>query len=137
MLKTLRQHLTTNPYYDLVVIYGGVNDAFSYVPLSRVTDNIQDMVDECVMRDIKAAVVLGYSPNKVLKNGPYSETIMKRSRDRYATIQSKLNNQLVTCIILPVDTTVNRSDSGDGIHLKASGHRKFAKFMLVNMYNEK
>jgi hypothetical protein len=38
------------------------------------------------------------------------------------------------CDIIPVDTTIDRSDSGDGIHLKASGHRKFTKFVLANMY---
>jgi lysophospholipase L1-like esterase len=133
MLKTLRQYLATHHDYDMVVIYGGVNDAFSYVPLSNVADNVQDMVDECVYYDMKAVVVLGYSPNKLLKKGPYSEEIMKRARDRYAAIQTKLNNQLVTCKILPVDTTVDRSDSDDGIHLRASGHRKFAKWVIKNL----
>ncbi len=133
MLKTLREHLRHNRNYDMVVIYGGVNDAFSYVPLSNVADNVQDMVDECMYYDIEAVVVLGYSPNKVLKKGPYSESIMARARERYANIQAKLNNQLVTCKILPVETTVDRSDSDDGIHLRASGHRKFAKSLLAEM----
>jgi hypothetical protein len=29
-----------------------------------------------------------------------------------------------------MDNTVDRSDSDDGIHLKASGHKKFAKHVL-------
>ncbi len=137
MLKTLREHLRHNRNYDMVVIYGGVNDAFSYVPLSNVADNVQDMVDECIYYDIPVVVISGYSPDKVLKRGPYSETIMARARSRYAAIQKNMNTKLVRCDVLPVDTTVDRSDSDDGIHLRASGHRKFAKFMLTNMYNEK
>jgi lysophospholipase L1-like esterase len=136
MLKTLRQHLYAHSNYDLVVIYGGINDAFSSVPPSKVVDNIQSMVDECNLRDIETVVILGYSPNKVLRNGSYSESIMERARNRYSIIQSKLDKQLLACLVIPVDTNVNRSDSGDGIHLKASGHRKFAKYMLANMYNE-
>ena len=137
MLKTLRQHFYTHPKYDLVVIYGGVNDAFASVSPSKVVDNVQEMVYECESHNVESVVILGYSPDKVLKNGPYSESIMTRARNRYSIIQSKLDKQLVACLVLPVDTTINRSDSGDGIHLKASGHRKFAKFMLANMYNEK
>ena len=135
MLKTLRQHFYTHPKYDLVVIYGGVNDAFSSVSPSKVVYNIQEMVYECETHNIESVVILGYSPDKILKNGPYSESIMARARNRYSIIQSKLDEELVACLVIPVDTTINRSDSGDGIHLKASGHRKFAKFMLANIYD--
>lgn len=137
MFKRLHDQFTMYSDYDMVVIYGGVNDAFSYVPVSRVVNNVQNMVDECIYYDIPVVVVLGYSPDKVLKRGPYSEAIMSRARSRYAEIQSRLKTQLVRCDVLPVDTTVDRSDSDDGIHLRASGHRKFAKSMLINMYNEK
>jgi lysophospholipase L1-like esterase len=135
MLKTLRQHFYTHPKYDLVVIYGGVNDAFASVSPSKVVYNIQEMVYECESHNIESVVILGYSPDKILKNGPYSESIMARAQNRYSIIQSKLDEELVACLVIPVDTTINRSDSGDGIHLKASGHRKFAKFMLANMYD--
>jgi lysophospholipase L1-like esterase len=133
MFKRLHDQFTMFSNYEMVVIYGGINDAFSYVPVSRVVTNIQNMVDECIYYDIPVVVVLGYSPSKVLKRGPYSEAIMSRARNRYSEIQLKLKNQLVRCDVLPVDTTVNRSDSDDGIHLRASGHRKFAKAMLVSM----
>ena len=136
MLKTLRQHFYAHPKYDLVVIYGGVNDAFASVSSSKVVDNIQEMVYECESHNIESVVILGYSPDKVLRNGPYSESIMARARNRYSIIQSKLDEELVACLVIPVDNTIDRSDSGDGIHLKASGHRKFAKSMLANMYNE-
>lgn len=137
MYKTLRDQLSVYSDYEMVVIYGGVNDAFSYVPLSKVTDNIQDMVDECIYYDIPVVVISGYSPDKMLIRGPYPEKVMRRARDRYDIIQSNLKKRLLRCDVLPVDTTVNRSDSDDGIHLRVSGHRKFAKSMLVNMYTKK
>jgi lysophospholipase L1-like esterase len=135
MFKRLQDQLSTYSDYEMVVIYGGINDAFSYVDLTSVTDNIQNMVDECIYYDIPVVVVSGYSPDKVLMRGPYPEKIMKRARDRYYIIQSRLKTRLMRCDVLPVDTTVNRSDSHDGIHLKVSGHRKFAKFLLANMNN--
>jgi len=135
MFKRLQEQLFMFSDYEMVIIYGGINDAFSNVPTSRVTDNIQDMIDECIYYDIPVVVISGYSPDKVLVRGPYSEKIMSRARDRYDVIQSKFKTRLMKCDVLPVDTTVNRSDSHDGIHLKASGHRKFAKFLLANMNN--
>ena len=137
MYKTLHNQLSTYSDYEMVVIYGGVNDAFSSVPLSKVTNNIQNMIDECIYYDIPVVVISGYSPDKMLKRGPYSEAIMVRARNRYDAIQKNINSKLMRCDVIPVDTTVDRSDSDDGIHLRASGHRKFAKFVLVNMYNEK
>ncbi len=134
MFKRLQDQLSVYSDYEMVVIYGGINDAFSYVDLTSVTDNIQNMIDECIYYDIPVVVVSGYSPDKVLFRGPYPEKIMKRARDRYSIIQSRFKTRLMRCDILPVDTTVNRSDSHDGIHLKASGHRKFAKFLLANMH---
>jgi hypothetical protein len=95
------------------------------------------MVDECIYYDIPVVVISGYSPDKMLVRGPYSEKIMRRARDRYDIIQSNFKRRLLRCDVLPVDTTVNRSDSDDGIHLRASGHRKFAKSMLANMYIKK
>jgi lysophospholipase L1-like esterase len=137
MYKRLHDQLSTYSDYDMVVIYGGVNDAFSSVPLSKVTNNIQNMIDECIYYDIPVVVISGYSSNKILKRGPYSETIMSRARNRYDAIQKNINNKLMRCDVIPVDTTIDRSDSGDGIHLKASGHRKFAKFVLANIHYSK
>jgi lysophospholipase L1-like esterase len=137
MYKRLHDQLLTYSDYDMVVIYGGVNDAFSSVPLSKVTNNIQNMIDECIYYDIPVVVISGYSSNKILKRGPYSETIMSRARNRYDAIQKNINNKLMRCDVIPVDTTIDRSDSGDGIHLKASGHRKFAKFVLANIHYSK
>lgn len=136
MFKRLRDQLSVYSSYEMVVIYGGVNDAFSSVPLSKVTNNIQNMVDECIYYDIPVVVISGYSPDKILKKGPYSETIMSRARNRYATIQKNIDNKLVRCTVIPIDTTIDRSDSDDGIHLRASGHRKFARFMLANIYTK-
>jgi lysophospholipase L1-like esterase len=32
-----------------------------------------------------------------------------------------------------MDNMIDRSDSDDGVHLKASGHRKFANWVLKNL----
>jgi lysophospholipase L1-like esterase len=37
------------------------------------------------------------------------------------------------CVIVPMDTTINRNDSDDGVHLRGSGHKKFSKWVVENL----
>ena len=132
MVNTLTNHLNKDDNYSNVFIYGGCNDAFSYVDLQSTVNNIQKMVDLCNSRRIKPYVIIGYNPAKVILKTPYSNEITKRSRERYIELQ-KLMNGLRNCVIIPMDTTVTYSDSEDGVHLKGSGHRKFGNWVINKM----
>ena len=130
MLTTLKEHLKTNNNYDKVFIYGGCNDAYSHVTLTSAVTNIQEMVDLCIKYKIEPIVVVGYDPNLVQTKTSYDAKTTKFHRDRYVELQELMVKHLVNCKIVKMDTTVTRKDSDDGIHLKASGHKKFSNWVI-------
>ncbi len=120
------------PYYE-IVIYGGINDSFSYVSEDETINNIQQMVYIARKMGALPIVIVGYDPNKVIKNTGYSNEVETRCRNRYIKLQKRMATDLKWCVIVPMDTTITRADSDDGIHLKSSGHRKFGKWVLDNL----
>ena len=133
MLKALEEQLADDSEYDAVIIYGGINDSFSYVNSSTTINNIQSMVDLCNRLRIKPIVVVGYNPDRVIQRTVYGGVVTKVCRDRYTVLQNKIRTNLRGCQIVPMEDSINRADSDDGIHLRASGHRKFARWILQNI----
>lgn len=133
MKFTLDNHLKRDSMYSSVYIYGGCNDAFSYVDLRKSLKYTQDMVDTCNSRGIRPIVVLGWDPKRVMKKTVYGETVTIRARTRYVELQKIMLAELKNCKIIPVDTTVTFGDAGDGVHLGATGHRKFAQWVLNHL----
>lgn len=133
MLSTLESYLDKNEYHSTLVIYGGINDSFSMTSEIETLNNIQTMVDMGNQHNMEVIVIVGYNPNKVIKNTGYDEATTIRCRNRYIKLQQKIKERIKGCKIVPMDDTVDRSDSDDGIHLKASGHRKFSNWVLKNL----
>ena len=134
MLKELKSKLDsteiTRVGFDKVYIYGGINDMFSGVKSDVAVRNIQEMVNLCLQNKTKPVVIVGYDPNRVnvdIKN--YKSSVEKSGRNNYIQFQKELLN-IKGAKIIPMDTTVTRKDSDDGIHLNAEGHRKFSKWVL-------
>ena len=132
MEKRLREHLSNNSDYGTVVIYGGINDSFAYSHPNLTIKNIQRMVDLCNEKKIKPVVIVGYDPSKVIFKTVYSDKVTEFHRKRYINLQNRIQNEIKNCKIIPIETTIDRTDSGDGIHLKSSGHKKFYKWVLKN-----
>ena len=132
MEKKLREHLSNNSDYGTVVIYGGINDSFAYSQPNLTIRNIQRMVDLCNEKKIKPVVIVGYDPSKVIFKTVYSDKVTEFHRKRYINLQNRIQNEIKNCKIIPIETTIDRTDSGDGIHLKSSGHKKFYKWVLKN-----
>ncbi len=133
MLDQLKKYPLDSYKYNEVVIYGGINDSFSYVSEDETINNIQQMIYIVKKMGAVPIVIVGYDPNKVIKNTSYSDEIETRCRNRYIKLQKRMIKDLKWCVITPMDTTVTRTDSDDGIHLKSSGHKKFAKSVLGNL----
>jgi lysophospholipase L1-like esterase len=133
MLEQLKKYPLDSYKYNEVVIYGGINDSFSYVSEDETINNIQQMIYIVKKMGAVPIVIVGYDPNKVIKNTSYSDEIETRCRNRYIKLQKRMIKDLKWCVITPMDTTVTRTDSDDGIHLKSSGHKKFAKSVLGNL----
>lgn len=129
MLLEISTHLSKSNKYQEVYIYGGINDAFSFVNKETSFNNVQKIVDICISKNIKPVVIIGYDPNRVIKNTGYSFNIESKCKKNYIELQKKLLS-IKNAKIIPIDTTLNRLDSDDGIHLNARGHIKFSKWIL-------
>ncbi len=120
------------PYYE-IVIYGGINDSFSYVSEDETINNIQQMVYIAKKMGALPIVIVGYDPNRVIQHTMYSNEVETRCRNRYISLQKRIVEELKWCVVVPMDPTIWRMDSDDGIHLKSSGHKKFSKWVLDNL----
>ena len=136
MRTTLNACFKNDSAFSQVFIYGGCNDAFSYVNLQGAVNNIQMMVDSCNRRGIEPIVIVGFNPAQVTTKTVYDTETTKRCVGRYIEFQKLMVHEktgLKNCKIIPMDTTMFYSDTGDGIHFAASGHRKFANWVINNM----
>lgn len=130
MLSTLESYLKKNEFHSTLIIYGGINDSFAMTSETETLNNIQSMVDLGNLYEMEVIVIVGYNPEKVNVRTTYDDATTTRCRNRYIKLQKKIQERITGCRIVPMDNTVDRSDSDDGIHLKASGHKKFAKHVL-------
>lgn len=135
MKLKLIQTIKLDPYFKTCVIYGGINDGFSYVKPESALKNVQDMVDICNQYGIEPVVIVGYDTKKVMVNTVYSKEKTEFHANRYAQIQKLFVTQLKDCKIIPMEVNLTRADTDDGIHFKASGHRKFAEWVYQNYVN--
>ena len=133
MLSTLNSYLKNNEFHSTLIIYGGINDSFAMTSETETLNNIQSMVDLGNLYEMEVIVIVGYNPDKVNVRTTYDDVTTARCRNRYIKLQKKIQERITGCRIVPMENTIDRSDSDDGIHLKASGHKKFAKWVLSNI----
>ena len=133
MLSTLQSYLKNNEFHSTLIIYGGINDSFAMTSETETLNNIQSMVNLGQQYEMEVIVIVGYNPEKVNVRTTYDDATTTRCRNRYIKLQKKIQERITGCRIVPMDNSVDRSDSDDGIHLKASGHKKFAKWVLSNI----
>lgn len=127
MLQTLRSHLQTDSNYKACFIYGGINDGFAHVKTQSAIDNIQSMVDLCNSMGIEPVVIMGYNPCTAMTNLRTANADFHVNR--YVQIQDMMSS-LQNCKLITIADTITRQDSDDGIHFRASGHRKFSQWVL-------
>lgn len=133
MVNELKKHADNSAGYTKVVIYGGINDSFSSVKEDDTIDNIINMVYIAKEMGAEPIVVVGYNPEKVNVRTIYSNDIETKCRNRYIKLQKRIQKDITMCNVIPMENTIDRSDSDDGIHLKASGHQKFYKWVVKNL----
>ena len=133
MVNELKKHANNSAGYTKVVIYGGINDSFSSVKEDDTIDNIINMVYIAKEMGAEPIVVVGYNPQKVNVGTIYSNEIETKCRNRYIKLQKRIQKDITMCNVIPMENTIDRSDSDDGIHLKASGHQKFYKWVVKNL----
>ena len=133
MLNQLQRYESNTETYNTVVIYGGINDSFSSVSEDETIQNIQRMVYIAKKMGALPIVIVGYNPKQVIQMTGYSNEVETRCRNRYIKLQQRMIKELKWCEIIPMDTTITRTDSDDGIHLNSKGHKKFTNWVLKNL----
>ena len=133
MVNELKKYSDNSAGYTKVVIYGGINDSFSSVKEDDTIDNIINMVYIAKEMGAEPIVVVGYNPEKVNVRTIYSNEIETKCRNRYIKLQKRIQKDITMCNVIPMENTIDRTDSDDGIHLKASGHQKFYKWVVKNL----
>lgn len=132
MLATLTSELRVHHnLYSTVFIYGGINDVFGGRSVNNAVDNIMQMVDVCNFYYIQPVVILGYDPNRINTNLNRDNAILYRTR--YIKYQHILQNLHLEAKIIPVDTTLTRAYSSDGIHVNGLAQQKFADWIVNHM----
>ena len=124
MYKKLSDQLKYHSY-NIVFIYGGCNDAFGNVDLSKVVQNVQNMVDLCNKNNIEVYVICGYDVNNVMRS--------KKPQKRYGELMRKYLNELKNCHIICPCKTLEKGDSEDGVHINLNGQKKFYKWIFANL----
>lgn len=133
MLSQLKQYSHKTDRYTKVVIYGGINDSFSSVKEDDTIENIQKMVDIVWTMGAEPIVIVGYNPTMVISETSYPNDVETKCRNRYISLQKRIVTDITGARIVPMTDKINRTDSGDGIHLLDTGHRKFMNWILANI----
>lgn len=133
MKNKLKEKLSDNKY-DIVLIYGGGNDAVSSnTAVNQITDNIQEMVNVSKKNGAEVIVNLGYRVDgsfanyKIMPITPYIT-----SKEKWIPIIEKkkqLQSKIPLVVegayfVLPYDL---KDNTEDGIHPNATGHKIVAE----------
>ncbi len=136
MVNVLCNNLTTKHQYDTVFIYGGINDIFTYYKASVPLTNVKRMIEHCIKYNVTPIIITGYDPSIITNtwvktyyaNG---KSLEDSFRKEYKIYQDSLMCLKNITVIPPI--RLLRSDSDDGIHLNASGHKKFSEWILKHL----
>ena len=134
MLTNIKDKLSKNKY-DLVYIYGGVNDIFSGIKKDVALSNLQKMVDLINVNKSKPYVITGYDStkfmdvNKLKKNG-YASKYKPNYIDYQNSIKPTIKNAEV---INKIDIS---SLTSDGIHPNSLANQLIANKILETIKKE-
>lgn len=133
MKYKMDDHLKKDALYSKAFIYGGCNDGFCLIDLKKSLNTTQAMVDTLNKRGIKPIVVIGFDAATVIKKSVYDDATTVKCRNRYAQLQQMMVDSLKNCKIIPFDPNFKYEDTADGIHFRASGHKKLADWVLKHL----
>jgi lysophospholipase L1-like esterase len=132
MLQNLPDKLAQTKY-NKVYIYGGVNDMFSGISISKAVSNVQKMVDLINGAGSKAYVIVGYA-NSNMDYTKMATTVYVKDKTEYIPMISKYKEyQAQIQSTITGAKFVGIFDIGtlsDGFHPSASQAKKIANIIL-------
>jgi lysophospholipase L1-like esterase len=129
MLGKLKYQLRCGSKYDIVYIYGGINDIFSNIEQNTTISNICEMIELCNRYDVKPYIIIGYNPYTVMESALPTEIISYR-KIGYFKLQQRIKSEIKQEYIIPMNRNISKTDVSDGIHLNLGGHYKLANWIL-------
>lgn len=137
MLDNLKNQLSSNKY-DRVYIYGGINDAFSSVPVSTSLANIQEMVDLINQNGADAFVIQGYVIDGFMDyiKMPITQYVTTKEDyipliEKYKQLQGSIPSVIKNAnIIKPINI---EDKTQDGIHPNNEGQQIIANQILKTL----
>ena len=128
----LRYQLRCGSKYDIVYIYGGINDVFSNIEQNTTISNICEMIELCNGYDVKPYIIIGYNPHTVMESALPTEIISYR-KIGYFKLQQRIQSEIKQEYIIRMNRSISKTDVSDGIHLNPSGHYKLANWILTHI----
>lgn len=114
--------------YDIVYIWGGINDIFQKIPDSLAINNIQKMIDK--LHGSEVHVIYGYDAIKFMRA---STDDQKKLRDKYIEFQKKLYTLRGCKIVKPF--LLNPPSHVDWTHPDGNQHKYIANLLLKELKN--
>lgn len=137
MLDRLTNELTKKKY-DLVFIYGGMNDISSGFKSETPINNIQKMVNEVVNQGGKAIVLTGFdqqtvfNPTKIKPTANCGRKCYEQVKQKRIDYQKKLEQSITNATIIP-KLVGDETWATDGIHVGPSKHKLMKDLVTKNL----
>lgn len=135
MKPELEKELKVNKY-DTVIIYGGVNDAFSSKTSSQIIKGLQSIVDNVKNNGAQAIVITGYDAEKDMDVNKMPTTRYVRTADEYKPLleeykkfQSSVNT-ITGALIIPKKSI---GILNDGFHPSGAQAKLLYEHIIANI----
>ena len=122
--------------YDMIFIYGGINDAFASRAPSVLVRDYQKLINMAANSGAKVVAITGYDAKKYMIREFLQTTSFVPTKDgmvalavNYQNYQAVMASQLTNCYVLP-KFDIATPTSGDGIHPGPDDHKRFAKSII-------
>jgi lysophospholipase L1-like esterase len=143
MLSQVRSYLDTSKP-NIMMIYGGANDAYSLVSNETALNNIQAIVDLCNSKGVKPIVIAGYNAKKVQVGNPNAKTTiyvrtqeeMWKYGEKYYELELMIEKKIKDAIVVPIWDGASQSDAPDGLHLTANAQSRFAQYVGEYLFKQ-
>ena len=135
MLENLKSELK-NKKYDLVFIWGGINDIFSEQDINKPLNNLSAMAIITIGMNATPIIFSGYDIASVMTDDKLKPTpscdksCMLKSKDNMIKFQNILERNFK----IPGGKVINRTydsriKANDGIHIGSDGHSAIAEYI--------
>ena len=123
MLKELDRKLYYQKY-DVVFIYGGINDLYNGGSVTKTIKNIQAMVDMVTKQGGTAYVIVGFGGEF------YDKCCNIGFRNRYIDYQTRLKSEIANTIIIPSLNVSSDLTARDKLHPLPEAQKKLKNHIL-------